>query len=175
VRETASHNPSASTLRAYFVQYRNQLVVYSLHSYRLAEEVFARTGAVAVAALVSVPLAYFARRRRWAALVLGGTVIIALLTLVPLFFSTFSDIVSLSQARRVVGFLPFAFAFAGGAAVLSRVLGWPVLPLALAAGIALQLAYPGDFGYHVEDGGPALVAWIAAGGGVTALVIGALR
>jgi hypothetical protein len=174
VRETTSHNPSDAELADNLRHYGHQLVVYSLHSYRVATELFARTGAVAVAALVSVPLAYAGRRRRWGALVLGGTVVVAALTLVPPFFATFSDVVSLSQARRVVGFLPFAFAFAGGAAVLSRRLrGW-VLPLALGAGIALELVWPGDFARAPGDGGPALATWIAAVGGTVALVAGAL-
>jgi hypothetical protein len=118
-----------------------------------------------------VPLAAFARNRRWAAFVLGGTVIVAALTLVPVFFSTFSDVVSLSQARRIVGFVPFAVAFAGGAAVLSRALGVWVLPLALAAGIGLDLAWPGDFGGSPGDRGPAFVGWYAAVAGTVALVV----
>ncbi|HEX3453411.1 MAG TPA: hypothetical protein VHS03_02210 [Gaiellaceae bacterium] len=174
VRETASHNPSDAKLAQNLKHYGDQLVVYSLHSYRVAAPLFARVGAVAVAALVCVPLAYCGRRRRWAALVLGGTVVVAALTLVPPFFTTFSDIVSLSQARRVVGFVPFAFAFAGGCAVLSRWLGRWVLPLALGAGIALDLAWPGDFANAPGDGGPAAAAWIAAVGGTAALVAGAV-
>ncbi len=174
VRETASHNPSDAELAQNLKHYGDQLVVYSLHSYRVAAELFARTGAVAVAALVAVPLAGLARRRRWAAFVLGGTVTVAALTLVPPFFTTFSDVVSLSQARRAVGFVPFAFAFAGGAAVLSRRLGGWVLPVALGAGIGLQLAWPGDFGGSPGDGGPALATWIAAVGGAGALVAAVL-
>jgi hypothetical protein len=171
VRETTSHNPSDAELARSLDHYRGQIVVYSLHSYRIAAEAFARTGAIAVAALVCVPLAAFARHRRWSAFVLGGTVIVAVLTLVPVFFSTFSDFVSLSQARRAVGFVPIAFAFAGGAAVLSRRLGHWVLPLALGAGIGLELAWPGDFGGSPADGGPAAVAWFAAGGGIVGLVV----
>jgi hypothetical protein len=171
VRETASHDPSDADLRTNLAHYGNQLVVYSLHSYRMAAEVFARTGAVAVAALVTVPLAALAPRRRWAALVLGGTIVIAALALVPPFFTTFSDLVSLSQARRAVGFIPLAFAFAGAATVLAGALGVVVLPVALAAGIALELVYPGDFGYSLEDGGPALVAWMAAVGAAAALAV----
>jgi hypothetical protein len=174
VRETSSHNPSDAELAQNLKHYGNQLVVYSLHSYRVSAELFARTGAIAVAALVCVPLAYAGRHRRWGALVLGGTVIVTALALVPPFFTTFADVVSLSQARRVVGFVPFAFAFAGGAAVLSRRLGGWVLPLALGAGIGLELAWPGDFANVPGDGGPGLAAWIAAVGGTAALVLGAL-
>jgi hypothetical protein len=169
VRETRSHNPSDAELAQNLRHYKGQVVVYSLHSYRIAAQLFARTGAVAVAALVCVPLAAFARHRRWAALVIGGTLVITALTLVPPFFTTFSDVVSLSQARRVVGFVPFAYAFAGGAAVLSRRIGGWVVPVALGAGIGLDLAWPGDFGTP-GDGGPAFVAWFAAAGSAAALV-----
>lgn len=170
VRETVSHNPSDAELARSLRHYKGQIVVYSLHSYRIAAELFARTGAVAVAALVMVPLAAFARHRRWAAFVLGGTLTIAALTLVPPFFSTFSDVVSLSQARRVAGFVPFAFAFAGGIGVLSRRIGVWIVPVSLGAGIGLDLAWPGDFGASPGDGGPAFVAWFAAGSSAAGLV-----
>jgi hypothetical protein len=169
VRETASHNPSDAELAQNLRHYKGQIVVYSLHSYRIAAQLFARTGAVAVAALVAVPLAGVARHRRWAAFVLGGTLVVTALTLVPPFFSTFSDVVSLSQARRVVGFAPLAFAFAGGIGVLSRRLGGWILPVAVGAGIGLDLAWPGDFGASLGDGGPAFVAWFAAVGSAVAL------
>jgi hypothetical protein len=84
--------------------------------------------------------------------------------------------VSVSQARRAAGFVPFTFAFAGGAAVLAGVLGVFVLPVALGAGIALQLAFPGDFGPGLVKGGPAAATWIAAVGGLVAVLVGlALR
>ena len=63
--------------------------------------------------------------------------------LVPWVFTPFSDVVSLSQSRRLAGFLPLAFALAGGIGVLARLLGPFVVPVALAAGIAFQLFYPG--------------------------------
>ena len=171
VRETTSHDPSNAELARSLRHYKGQIVVYSLHSYRLASGAFARTGVVAVAALICVPLAAFVRHRRWAAFVLGGSVIVALLTLVPPFFSTFSDVVSLSQARRIVGFAPLAFAFGGGAAVLSRALGAWVLPIALGAGIGLDLAWPGDFGGSPADRGPAFLGWYVAITGTLGLVV----
>jgi hypothetical protein len=174
VRETVSHDPDPSERARSLAKYAGQLDIDSLHSFRLAPEVFGRTGAVAVAALVVVPLAALACRRRWAALVLGGTVAVAALTLIPYVFAHFSDAVSLSQSRRVAGFVPFAAAFAGGAAVLARLLRFAVLPVALAAGIALQLAWPGDFGYGLRVGGPALAAWIAAVGGGAVLALAAV-
>src|SRR5258708_17926695 len=91
--------------------------------YRRESGVVARTEEIAVAALVLVPLAAFAARRRWSAFVLGGTVLVLVLELCPFIFPHFSDLVSLSQSRRAAGFVPFAFALVGGAAVLARPAG----------------------------------------------------
>lgn len=175
VRTTASHAPDGEELQRAFAQYEGQLDVFSESSYRLAPDVFGRSGAIAVAALLSIPLAGLALRRRWAAYVLGGSLAVLAVTLVSVLFVPFSDLVSLSQSRRAAGFLPFAFAFAGGLAVLARLTRLALLPLALVAGVALQLAYPGDFGYRLGDGGPALVTWTAAAGGAVALVVGLWR
>jgi hypothetical protein len=172
VRATASVRPDEQELDRALEHYRGQLDVFSETSYRLAPDVFGRSGSVAVAALLAIPLAGLALRRRWAAYVLGGSLAVLVVMLVPLLFVSFSEVVSLSQARRASGFLPFAFAFAGGCAVLARVLGRLALPLALAAGVALQLLWPGDFGYRLVDGGPALATWVALVGGTLALVGG---
>jgi hypothetical protein len=169
VAETASHNPGPEEKARALKQYADQLVVTSPDSYHLRPEVFARTGAVAVAALVLVPLAAAAARRRWAALVLGGSLLVLGIELSSWAFPRFADAISLSQARRAAGFLPFAFAFAGGAAVLSRGLRWAVLPVALAAGIVLQHEFPGDFERGLHSGGPALATWIAFWGGLAGL------
>jgi hypothetical protein len=169
VRETVSHEPSAAQLARDVTLYRTQLDVSSESSFRLAPEVLGRSGAVAVAALLLIPLAGLAPRRRWSAFVLGGALTVLALALIPELFTRLSDVVSLSQARRLVGFLPFAFAFAGGLAVLARLLGPFVLPAALCSGVALQWAYPGDFGFRLAGGGPAVAGWIAAFGGALAL------
>jgi len=82
---------------------------------------------------------------------------------------------SRQKARRAAGFLPYAFAFAGGLGVLARLLG-PLLPLlALAGGIVLQLTVPGDFTYVLDDPGPAWITWFAVIGGLVALVVGLVR
>jgi hypothetical protein len=175
VDETLSHNPRATALAQGLKQYRTDLVVHSPASYHLAPGVVPRTGAIAIAALVLVPLAAFASRRRWAAFVLGGTALVLALELWSLPFTHFSDLVSLSQSRRAAGFVPFALAFAGGWAVLTRRVGRLALPVALAAGIGLQLAWPGDFGLHLDRGGPAVVTWIALFGALAGLAVGAAR
>jgi hypothetical protein len=172
VRDTRSHAPGGEELQRAFRQYAGQLDVFSDTSYRLAPEVFGRAGAVVVAALLFVPLAGLALRRRWAAYVLGGFLSVAAVMLAPQLFVLFSDLVSISQSRRAAGFWPLAFAFAGGFVVLAAFLRVLVLPVALAGGIALQLLYPGEFSYRLEDGGPAFVTWFAVVGGVAALVLG---
>ena len=120
VDETLSVNPSDELQSATLAKYGGELVVHSVHSFRLAAEVPGRTGAVAIAALALVPLAGLAAKRRWGAFVLGGTVCVLALMLVPELFVRFSNAVSLSQSRRAAGFVPFAFAFAGGLALLMR-------------------------------------------------------
>ena len=45
-----------------------------------------------------------------------------------------------------------------------------MLPVALAAGIVLQLVYPGDFELRSAHGGPALATWIALWGGLAGIV-----
>jgi hypothetical protein len=172
VRDTIAHEPSGVELQRSFAKYPGQLEIFSQESFRLAPEVLGRSGAAAVAALVLLPLAALAPRRRWAAFVLGGGVTVMALLLVPELFTRLTDVVSLSQARRLGAFLPFAFAFAGGVAALAGIVGVAVAPLALAAGFVLQEAYPGDFGYRVEEGGPALAGWIAAFGGAAGLAVG---
>jgi hypothetical protein len=156
------------------LRYRNQLDVRSCSSYSVKPEVVGRGGAIAVAALLVLPLAGLARKRLWAAFVLGGSLAVLALVLCPFLFPGFADAVSLSQARRVAGFVPFAFALTGGLAVAARLLRFAVLPAALAGGIAAQLLWPGDFGYRVEHGGPAAAAWFALAGGTVALVAAAL-
>jgi hypothetical protein len=171
VGQTASHSPTAAETRRSLAHYADEVHTYSLHVYALRPEVFARGGAVAVAALLCVPLAGLAARRRWAAFVIGGSLVVLVVELVPWLFPRFADAISLSQARRAAGFVPFAYALAGGAVVLSCLLRFLVLPVSLAAGIALQLAYPGGFG-TLAGGGPAAAGWIAAGGAAAALVAG---
>jgi hypothetical protein len=175
VRETRSHSPSTVELERGLRKYADELNVSSLHHYALKPEVVSRAGAVAIAGLLLVPLGAFAARQRWAAYVLGGTLAILAIELIPWVFPRFADAVSLSQARRAAGFVPLPFALAGGAGVLSGFVGPVVLPLALAAGIVLQVLYPGDFGPGLLTGGPAWATWAAAIGGAAAVALGLLR
>jgi hypothetical protein len=172
LRDTASIEPGAVERARGLHQYATQLVVSSPDSFHLAPQVLARSGAVAVAGLALVPVAALAARRRWGAFVVGGSLAVLATVLISPLFVRFSDIVSLSQSRRLAAFVPFTFAFAGGLAVATRLLrGW-VVPSALAAGIGLQIGYPGDFGYVLHGASPAWPAWVAAVGGVVALALG---
>ena len=175
VNDTASVSPDREELRRAFEHYRGQLDVRSDTVYSLAPEVFTRSGAVAIAALLLVPLAGLAARRRWAAFVVGGSLAVFAVLLLPLLFTTLADLVSISQARRAAGFLPFAFAFAGGMAVLARIIGPPAPLVALAAGIALQILYPGDFEYVLRDTAPRWIVWLSVLGAVAALFVGLVR
>ena len=175
VNDTRSVSPDADELQRAFDQYGGQLVIHSDTSYNLAPEVFTRAGAVAIAALLLIPLAGFAARRRWAAYVVGGSLAVLAVMLVPYLFTSLADLVSISQARRSAGFLPFAFAFAGGMGVLARLVGPLLLPIALGAGMFLQIVYPGDFDYVLREPAPAWIAWFAVVGACAALVVGLVR
>jgi hypothetical protein len=175
VEDTASVSPDAAERVRAVEKYGAQLNVDSATSYSLAPEVFGRAGAVAVAALLLVPAAALAARRRWAAYVVGGSLAVLVVMLFPALFTWFSDAVSLSQARRAAGFLPFSFAFAGGLGALAALVGPLVLPLALVAGIVFQRLYPGDFDYVLTEGGPAWATWVALGGSLLAVAYGLLR
>ena len=171
VSETLSRNPGPVERARALRSYANDLVIHSQTSYHLAPSVVARTGAIAVGALLAVPLAALAGRSRWSALVLGGTVLVLAPELWSPVFTHFSDLVSLSQSRRAAGFVPFAFAFAGGLAVLARGLRLLVLPVALASGIVFQLEFPGDFGMRTQHTGPAFAAWVALFGGLAGVLV----
>jgi hypothetical protein len=174
VDQTIPISPNPAQLRQNLIHYRADLVVHSLARYSLAPARIDRNGAVAVIALLLVPLAFFARRRRWSALVLGGTVAVLGIELWPLVFPHFSNAVSLSQSRRASGFIPFAVALAGGAAIVSRFSRTLAIAGALACGIWLQVAYTGDFGLRAPKTEPAWVVWVALYGAIAAVVLGAL-
>jgi hypothetical protein len=169
VDQTISHNPKPNELMRGIIQYQEQLVIHGPRDFRATPELFGRSGAIAVAALILVPVVAFAIPRRWAFFALGGTLIILVLGSVPWLFVHFSDAVGLSQSRRALGFAPLPFALVGGAALLARRIWVP--PVALIAGIVLQRFWPGDFAYGLKHGGPAAATWWALGGGSVALLL----
>jgi hypothetical protein len=169
VDETISHNPASGELRRGIVQYQDQLVVHGPRDFRIAPEVFGRSGSIAVASLILLPLVAFALPRRWAVWAFGGTMIVLLLGTIPWLFVHFSDVVGLSQSRRAMGFAPIPFVFVGAMALVARRVWVPAV--ALVAGIVLQRLWPGDFDYGLRHGGPAAATWIALVGGAAALVL----
>ena len=157
VQDTASFTPSGEQVQSKqhgFDRYPGQFIVKSDSRFHLNPEVITRAGPVPLAALCLVPLALFAVRRRWAALVLGGTLAVLGVLLLDRVFAPFVDAVSLSQARRLAGFLPLGFALAGGAAVLARVLSSAVLPLALARGDRARVGVAGRLRLPPRGGRP---------------------
>jgi len=168
---TRAHNPNCAEVRRAFSNYGGEIIHGSCTHYRLSPEMVTRSGALAVAGLLLVPLAAFGARRDWGALVLGGTTAMLILLLVPWVFPHFADAVSISQARRAAGFLPLPFAAVGGLAMLGRGRGQLAVALALAAGIGLELLYPGWFGSAAPRGAPSYPAWVALGGGIAVLLL----
>ena len=149
--------------------YHDQLVVHGT-SYHLAPEVFARNGAVAVAALILVPLAALAWGRRWSSFVLGGSLAVLAVMLVPFLFEHLSDAVSLSQSRRAPGFLPFAFALRRRHRRPERA-ARDLRAADRAPGRAVfQALWPGDFGFRLVNGGPSTRRGSRPAPGVLALV-----
>jgi hypothetical protein len=131
-----------------------------------------RGGAAAIAALLLLPLASAAARTRAAAFIGGTSAFVILLLITPWFFTPFAEVESISQARRLIFYLPFAFAFTGGALILARFRYFAVVG-ALFAGALLHLKWHGDFAYELKQPGPGWVAWFAAFGAVIVLAAGA--
>ncbi len=140
----------------------------------MSPDAIARAGPVIVAGLIAIPLAAFAARRLWAALVLGGSVAVLVAVLVPPFFTIFADVFSLSQARRLPEFLPVSVAVVGACVTLSRFRVWGVA-IAGGVGALLVLLYPGEFTWVYDGRRPELGGLARIVGGLAALVFAAWR
>jgi len=172
VDKTVSHDPNAAERARGVIHYAGQIDVVG-GSFRLSPDLISRGGAVTVAGLLAIPLAGLAGGRRWAAYVLGASLAILPVVLLPFAFTELSDAVSLSQSRRLIAFLPIPFAVAGVASLLGRLRLAGCLA-AFAAGGALQLLYPGEFTYRLILGGPAWTVWVAIAGAAAALIASAV-
>jgi len=173
IRSSSSVTPSTS-LRDHELANYGSFVTKLGPWFGMSPEAIARAGPVVVAGLIAIPLAAFAARRLWAALVLGGSVAVLVAVLVPPFFTIFADVFSLSQARRLPEFLPISFAVVGGCIALSRFRAWGIV-IAGAVSAVLVLLYPGEFTWVYVDGGPSWAVWLAIVGGLVALLVGAWR
>ena len=107
IRSSSSVTPSTS-LRDHELANYGSFVTKLGPWFGMSPEAIARAGPVVVAGLIAIPLAAFAARRLWAALVLGGSVAVLVAVLVPPLFTILADVFSLSQARRLPEFLPVA-------------------------------------------------------------------
>ncbi len=172
VRDTRGVTPSSGERAADLARNGNSFTEWG-DWFGLAPQAIAREGPVVVAGLLALPLAGFAARRLWAALVLGGSLAVLTVLLTPPLFTALSDAFSLSQSRRLVSFVPIAFAVAGACVVLSRLRALGVA-VAACVGMLLVLLYPGDFVRMFAEGGPAWTVVVAVVGGVAALVAGAI-
>jgi hypothetical protein len=169
VDETVSHRPDAVERRRAILHYSGQIdVIHGL--LRLAPETISRGGAIAVAGLVAIPMAALAGTRRWAAYVLGASLAVLVIVLVPWTFDSLSNAVSVSQSRRLAIFLPIPFAIAGAASLLGRYRLAGCLA-AFGAGGLLQLVYPGEFSYFLVVGGPPWPVWLALAGAGIGLIV----
>jgi hypothetical protein len=172
LRETLLLQPSEAVRQRELRQYADSLNFWD-GSFFLAPDAISRGGAPVVVGLLAIPLAVFAARRRWSALVLGGSLAVLAVMLLPPVFTAFADHVSLVQARRVKLFLPLEFAVAGAALLLGRLrIGGAAL--ALAVGIALELVYPCECARPRLESGPTWPVWVAVFGGLAAVAAGIL-
>jgi hypothetical protein len=171
VADTASYRPGSDETARALAHYGNQLQAMG-DGYRAAPDAVTRGGPVVVAALLLLPLAAFGVRRRWGALAAGGTLLTLAVLLVPELFTRFSDLLSISQARRLAQFLPVPFVLAAAAVVAgrARIVG---VAAALGIGIALEVAYSADLSHVVEEAGPVWPLWVAVIGTLAVLVAAA--
>lgn len=119
VDETVSHRPDAEERARAIFHYGRQLDVVD-GMLRLAPELISRGGAIVVGGLLAIPIAGLAAPKRWAAFVLGGSLAVLGLVLVPWAFDNLTDVVSVSQGRRLAAFIPIPFAIGGAASVLGH-------------------------------------------------------
>jgi hypothetical protein len=138
-------------------------------SFRVAPDAVVRTGGLAVVALLAIPLAALAAWRLWSSLILGGSLLILTILLVPPVFTLFADLVSIAQARRLLYFLPLPFALAGAAVLVGRFRLAGVFA-AFAVGLIASLVLPAD-----ELGAYGWATWLAVAGTTVGLGLAAWK
>ncbi|MGI9659627.1 MAG: hypothetical protein ACR2OD_12015, partial [Gaiellaceae bacterium] len=167
LRETASVRPDAAETARALERYAAALVVDG-DSYRLGADTIVRGGVIAIVAFLVVPLFVLAMRRRHGALIVGGLLTMLAIALVPPLFTEFSELVSLSQARRLPAFLPLAFAVGGAVMMLAR---WRYVALGGAAILGALLVVFYGSGTDA-DWSAGWVVWFGLVGAIAALALG---
>ena len=159
--------------RAFELEHYGNVFTFVGDSFGFAPDTIARGGPVVVAGLLAIPFAGFAASRRWAQFALGGSLLGLTILLVPQLFTLLADVFTVSQARRLSAFLPLAFALAGAFVLMGRA-RLAAFALGLAAGFGVELLVGLDFATRVRMSGPGWTVWFAVGGGLVALVAGAV-
>jgi hypothetical protein len=149
-RDVATYTPGERRRTQELFYYADRLD-FSGSSFRLDPGLLTDGGTVVVAALLAIPIAALAWRSRWATYVLGGSLPVLAVALIPDFFSRAADFVSLSQALRIRHLLPLPYALAGAAIILAEALASlarklgrcrPLSAEALAVAFTLALILP---------------------------------
>ena len=138
IASTESFSPSQQEVQRALNHYGDQLEIHG-SNYRAAPEVLTRNGPIAIAGFLLLPLAAIGVRRRLGAYAAGGMLACLAVLLIPELFTRFSDLVSISQSRRLALFLPIPFAIAGAAVLAGRARAVGVA-VAFGGGLALELA-----------------------------------
>ncbi len=167
IASTESFSPSQREVQRALNHYGDQLEIHG-SNYRVAPEVLTRNGPIAIAGFLLLPLAAIGVRRRLGAYAAGGMLACLAVLLIPELFTRFSDLVSISQSRRLALFLPIPFAIAGAAVLVGRARAVGVA-VAFAGGLALELLYTTG-----GETGPVWPIWVAIVGGIAGIVAGVL-
>jgi hypothetical protein len=170
ITDQASHRTAEAERARALAHYADALQVVG-DGFRMAPGNLTGRGPVFIAAFLSLPIAALAVRRRWGAFAAGGMLAALAFLLVPALFVWLSDLMGVSQARRLSGFLPVPFVIAA-AAVLAGRLRLLGVALGLGLGVLLQLRYGVSVEADLADPGRAWPLWIAVVGGAAGLVAG---
>ena len=167
IASTESFRPAQNEVQRALGHYGDQLEVRG-SNYRLAPDVLTRAGPVVIAGFLLLPLAAVGVRRRYGAYAAGGMLACLAVLLIPALFTHFSDLVSISQSRRLAAFLPVPFVIAAAAVLVGRARAAGVV-IAFAGGLALELAYSAG-----GEPGPVWPLWVAVIGGAAGIAAGVL-
>ena len=169
ITDQASHrSPEAERARA-LEHYGDALQVVG-DGFRMAPGNLTGRGPLFVAAFLLLPLAALAVRRRWGAFPAGGMLAaLAFLLAAPLFV-WLSDLMLVSQARRLADFLPVPFVIAAAAVVVGR-FRIAAVAAALGLGVLLQMLYGVTSAEDLTNRGPGWPLWIGLAGGIAGVAV----